>query len=125
MRRALISFAVLIIVSGCETMSKVDSGLYNATNSMAARDRVTGQRTVNLAGRAKQIEVADRNAGELLAKYDASGAKRDAALDPVAYARIQKIVTRVHAVAATVAGREQREGAAEPEEKRGPHGLRR
>lgn len=98
MRRTLILFAVLFSLSGCETMSKVDSGLYSAANSMAARDRVTGQRTVNLAGRAKQIEVADRNAGELLAKYDASGAKRDAALDPVAYARIQKIVTRVHAV---------------------------
>lgn len=43
------------LLTGCEAMRSVDQGLYNATEAISERDRITGQRTLSTASRGQQI----------------------------------------------------------------------
>lgn len=89
---------LLALLAGCQTMSAVDRGLYTTADSVAAHDRVTGERTLNLTPRAKQIAQSNARSMKELHDYDASGKKRDAALDPDVYARLVRITQRILAV---------------------------
>lgn len=89
---------LFLLVTACQTAANIDKGLYSASNSLAAQDRVTGDRTINFTPRAEQIKKSNASAAELLKKYDATGMKRDAALDPVLYGRIENVFARILAV---------------------------
>lgn len=95
MHRILPIVFIPLLLLGCETAANIDRGLYQVSDNVAAHDRVTGDRTINLTPRPEQIKKANAAAAGLLQKYDASGEKRDAELDPQLYARINAVFSRI------------------------------
>lgn len=89
---------MLLLLSGCETMSTVDKGLYSATSGVSQRDRITGQRTLSFEDRQAQIAQGNKYIEEVLAKEKVEGRKINEALDAEAYDRLNRIFKRVHAV---------------------------
>lgn len=85
-------------LTGCETLKSIDKGLYSATDSVTATDRVTGERVMNLAGRKRQIAESKARIQESLRKLDAEGVKYNERLDAKAYARLKRVFGRIHAV---------------------------
>lgn len=94
MKKFVPLFAVLFL-AGC---ADVDRGLYNLSDAVAPVDRVTGQRSLSLAGRAQQIENSNAMGDETIRQYKAAGKPVDAAVDAAQYARLQRVFQRVHAV---------------------------
>lgn len=90
------SFVVMLALalSGCETMRAADRGLYQAAEAVTERDHVTGQRSLSLQDRQKQIELGNEVSREVISKYE----KINEELDPEQFERVKRIFGRIHAV---------------------------
>jgi len=90
--------AAIALSSGCTLLQSVDRGLYSIVEGVTERDRITGQRSLSLQDRAAQIQEGNRAAEQFLAEAKASGKRLNADHNPAAYARIQRIFSRLHRV---------------------------
>ncbi len=78
-------------------MKAVDHGLYQATERLSERDRVTGKRTLSIVDRAGQIKLGNTAALEIV-KEQYGDKPLNEALDADAYSRANRIFERVLAV---------------------------
>jgi len=90
--------ALLIALSGCQTLQEIDKGLYNVADAVSEQDRVTGQRSLSFAGRSEQIAKGNAYVEQMLAKEKQAGRKTDAALDRTQYYRLVKVFDRIHTI---------------------------
>ena len=93
----LLSFLALL-VSGCQTLKKVDQSLYQVAESVSERDRVTGQRTLSMANRQTQIKQGNAYIEQLLAKEKKEKRPINAGVNKKQYLRLVKIFDRIHQV---------------------------
>lgn len=92
----LLSVLLLLALAGC---ADIDRTLYNVTEAVAPQDRVTGQRTLNLASRETQIAQSNQQGQQMVQQnYTAKGLPVNEKVDAVAYKRLQTIFARVHGV---------------------------
>ena len=84
--------------SGCQSLQKLDKGLYQVADSVSETDQVTGRRTLSFAGRGEQIAQGNSYVEKLLAEEAKAGRKVDAALDRASYERLVRVFDRVHGV---------------------------
>lgn len=99
MRRSVFrSLAVLMLLS-LAACADIDRTLYNVSEAVAPQDRVTGQRTLNLASRQTQIAQSNQQGQQMVQQnYTAKGLPVNEKVDAVAYKRLQTIFARVHRV---------------------------
>lgn len=90
--------ALLPLLHGCEVLKVADQSLYALTETVSQKDAVTGQRTLSLQNRSQQIQKGNEISEQIIAKEKASGKRFNEAYNPKAYARIQRIFSRLHAV---------------------------
>ena len=90
--------ALLVLMTGCETLQTIDKGLYTAAESVTERDRVTGRRTLSLEDRQQQIATGNKRIKQFLAAQKKAGKRINEDYDAKAYERIQRIFERVHQV---------------------------
>lgn len=94
-----ISFlALLPLLHGCEVLQIADQSLYALTETVSQKDTITGQRTLSLQNRNQQIQKGNEVAEQIIAEEKASGKRFNEAYSPKAYARIQRIFSRLHEV---------------------------
>lgn len=88
--------AMLLLLTGC---ADIDRGLYSMSETVAPVDKVTGRRELNWATRQNQIANSNAMGAQMIKeKYLEQGQKINADLDPAAYARLQNVFGRIHAV---------------------------
>lgn len=92
------AFLTAAMLTGCQTAAKVDHALYTVANSVSEQDRVTGKRTLNLVRRPKQISKANGEIEKQISQWRKSGINFNADVDPHSYARLSRILGRIHAV---------------------------
>lgn len=97
-RQFVATFLAAVILTGCQTAAEVDQALYTAANFVSERDRVTGKRTLNLVRRPEQIRKANAEIESLIQKLRIAGKPLNAEVDAEAYARVTRILGRIHAV---------------------------
>ncbi len=99
MRRMLcrmLSVALLLSLTAC---ADIDKTLYNVSEAVAPQDRVTGQRTLNLASRDSQIARSNQQGEQLIQQnYIAKGKPINEKVSAADYARLKTIFARVHRV---------------------------
>lgn len=93
----LLSF-LLIAVSGCQTLQKVDQGLYQVAESVSERDRVTGQRTLSMANRSAQIRQGNAYVEKLIEQEKQKGRPVDAQVNRSMYLRLVRVFDRIHSI---------------------------
>lgn len=86
---------MLVNLSGCASLQAVDSGIYQVVDAVSEQDRVTGQRSLSLAGRSEQIRQGNAVVEQLLQAEAQAGRKLNAQLDSVQYARLARLFDRV------------------------------
>lgn len=96
--KLLLIAAIVPLLYGCEALSAIDEGLYQAADAVTEEDRVTGKRVVNLDNRQQQIEQGNKYVEEFLKQASAEGLTYNEAFDPDAYQRIVRIFQRLHSV---------------------------
>lgn len=74
LRLALLSI-VGILLSGCETLKKVDRGLYQVAETVSEKDRVTGQRSLSMANRSAQIKQGNAYVDRIIAQEKSRSAQ--------------------------------------------------
>ncbi|UTW10727.1 M48 family metallopeptidase [Marinobacterium rhizophilum] len=84
----------LLLMSGCMSLQAVDAGIYNVVGAVSEEDRVTGERSLSLAGRSGQIRQGNAAVEQLLR----GEAKINAQLDAVQFARLTRLFDRVQRV---------------------------
>lgn len=89
---------VVLGLSGCQMMPELSAAMDSLSETVTERDQISGRRVVNLQDRRAQIEQGNQFIKQLLADADARNEPYNEAFDPVAYARIQRIFSRVHTV---------------------------
>jgi len=95
-----IGFVALILValSGCQALQKVDQGLYQVAESVSERDRVTGQRSLSMANRSAQIEQGNAYVEKIIAQEQKNKRPINAAISRTQYQRLVRIFDRIHKV---------------------------
>lgn len=92
----LLSVAVLLSLTAC---ADIDKALYDVSEAVAPQDRVTGQRTLNLASRESQIARSNEQGQQLIAQnYTSKGKPINEKVSAADYARLKTIFARVHKV---------------------------
>lgn len=81
-------------LAGCATLENIDRELYGAHQSVTNEDVVTGRRTIGFHTRAEQIEAGNAAMHRIVSQY----ASLNEQVDRLAYARLQRIFARVHAI---------------------------
>ena len=81
-------------LAGCATLEKIDRELYGVHQSVTEEDLVTGQRSIGFHSRTEQIESGNAAMQRIVGKYTALNEK----VSRRAYARLQRIFSRVHRV---------------------------
>jgi len=89
---------ILAPLAGCELMQSVDRGLYDATEMVTERDRVTGRRSISMADREQQIGEGNQAVQQFMDEAKSSGIRLNEAYSPQAYQRIQRIFKQLHKV---------------------------
>ncbi|WP_245601074.1 M48 family metallopeptidase [Marinobacterium jannaschii] len=84
--------------SGCQSLQKLDRGIYRVADSVSETDQVTGRRSLSFAARSEQIAQGNSYIEKLLAAETKAGRPVDAALDKKQYLRLIRVFDRVHAV---------------------------
>lgn len=84
----------LLLLSGCMSLQAVDAGLYNVVGAVSEQDRVTGERSLSLAGRSAQIRQGNAAVEQLLR----AESKINEQLDEVQYARLTRLFDRVQRI---------------------------
>jgi predicted Zn-dependent protease len=96
MLRFMSAVAVGVLLAGCaEQLAGLDQSLYGVANSVSTQDRVTGSRILASGDRAAQMAESNAAMDQEIAKLTASGAKINAQVDAVGYARLVAITQRV------------------------------
>ncbi|MGB0466880.1 MAG: M48 family metallopeptidase [Pontibacterium sp.] len=95
--RGIVAGILLLSLYGCQALQQVDKGLFQVAEAISEEDRVTGQRSLSLAGRTRQIAQGNRYVQQLLENEKKAGRKVDAALDKKQYHRLVTIFDRIHA----------------------------
>lgn len=91
--------AVSLLTLSLAACADIDKSLYDLSNTVAPQDRVTGQRSLSLSGRASQIENSNQQTRALLQKnYVQAGKPINEQVDAAQYARLQRIFSRIHTV---------------------------
>lgn len=96
--RMLAAFLLILGLAGCQTLQRVDQGLYQVAESVSERDRVTGQRSLSLADRQAQIQQGNAYVDKLLAQEKQKGRAVNSALDRQQYQRLVRVFDRIHQV---------------------------
>lgn len=92
----LLCAVALLSLTGC---ADIDKTLYSVTEAVAPQDRVTGQRTLNLASRQSQIARSNQQGAQLIKQnYTDKGLPVNEQVNAAAYARLRTIFSRVHTV---------------------------
>ena len=86
------------LLTGCEAMRSVDQGLYNATEAISERDRITGQRTLSTASRGQQIAQGNAVVEQFIAAENKAGRKVNGELSRKAYERLVRVFDRIHRI---------------------------
>lgn len=95
MRLRILSLPLFLLLTGCETLAKVDKGLYGVADTVAKPDVVTGERTANFASREAQIESGDGAVHEFIGQF---GGRINKNVDAKAYARLEAVFRKIHSV---------------------------
>ena len=98
MKASLILAITGLFLTGCQALQRVDQGLYSAAESVSQRDRVTGQRTLSLAGRNEQIARGNAAVEQMLAAERKAGRPINAKVDAQMYRRLVTVFDRIHKV---------------------------
>ncbi len=93
--RKLLPLLFMMFLSAC---ADIDRSLYSLSNTVAPVDRVTGQRSLNLASRQQQIESSNARADGMLKKFMEARNPINEQVDAVQFDRLQNVFVRVHAV---------------------------
>lgn len=96
--RLLLIITAITAVSGCQTLKKVDQGLYQVAESVSERDRVTGQRSLSMANRAAQIRQGNAYVERILANEKKHNRPVNAAVNRSQYLRLVRIFDRIHKI---------------------------
>jgi len=96
--RFLVVVAVIVGLSGCQTLKKFDQGLYQVAESVSEKDRVTGQRSLSTANRAAQIRQGNAYVEKLIANEKKHKRPVNAEVSRTQYRRLVRIFDRVHQV---------------------------
>ena len=86
------------LLSGCQTLQKVDRGLYQVAESVSERDRVTGQRSLSMANRPTQIKQGNAYVQKLIENEKKKKRPINAAVNKSQYLRLVRVFDRVHGV---------------------------
>ena len=86
-----------LLLAGCETLQQLDRGLYQVTDAMTEKDRLTGQRVAS-SSRSQQIQNGNRAVENIKAQLTAKGIAYNAAYDARAYQRLNRIFKRIHSI---------------------------
>lgn len=89
---------VIAALSGCQTLKKVDKGLYQVAESVSEKDRVTGQRTLSTANRPAQIQQGNAYVEKIIANERKHKRPVNGAVDKKQYQRLVRIFDRIHQV---------------------------
>ncbi len=97
LRLVLLSI-VGILLSGCETLKKVDRGLYQVAETVSEKDRVTGQRSLSMANRSAQIKQGNAYVDRIIAQEKKQKRPVNAAVNRAQYLRLVRVFDRIHRV---------------------------
>ncbi|MCP4597403.1 MAG: M48 family metalloprotease [Neptuniibacter sp.] len=89
---------MMTVLAGCQTLKKVDQGLYQVAESVSERDRVTGQRTLSMANRSAQIKQGNAYIDKLLQQEQQKKRPINAAVNRSQYLRLVKVFDRIHKI---------------------------
>lgn len=96
--RFMALIAVITTVSGCQTLKKVDQGLYQVAESVSETDRVTGQRSLSMANRSAQIQQGNAYVEKIIANEKKHKRPVNAGVNRAQYLRLVRIFDRIHKV---------------------------
>lgn len=96
--RLLVVVTAVVTIAGCQTLKKVDQGLYQVAESVSERDRVTGQRSLSLADRQAQIRQGNTYVERLLDQETKKKRAVNSELNKSQYRRLVTIFDRIHQV---------------------------
>ncbi len=88
----------ITLLSGCEAMKAIDSGLYQVVDATTQTDKVTGDRTISLANRSAQIKEGNEAAEKIIKEEKESGARINEQYNKESYDRIVRIFSKLHQV---------------------------
>lgn len=99
MRRILFRLLSVVLLLSLTACADIDKTLYNLSETVAPQDRVTGQRTLNLASRESQIARSNQQGQQLIQQnYIAKGKPVNEKVSAADYARLKTIFARIHTV---------------------------
>lgn len=87
-----------LVLSGCQTLQKVDRGLYQVAESVSERDRVTGQRSLSMADRRAQIQQGNAYVEKIIAQEKQKNRPINAGVSRAQYQRLVRIFDRIHRI---------------------------
>jgi len=88
----------VFFLNGCQTLTEIDKGLYEAADNVTEKDRITGLRTLSFQDRQAQIETGNKDMADYLNEIKKKNIKINEDLDPAMYARLQNVFSRVHSI---------------------------
>lgn len=97
-RSACTVVALVLFLSGCQALQRLDQGLYQATESFTETDLVTGQRSLSTAARAQQIQQGNAYIDKLLKDEKTAGRAVSSQIDAKQYQRLVRVFDRLHRV---------------------------
>jgi hypothetical protein len=95
---AIAVLAAGAMLSGCETLQEIDKGLYQVTEQAAPRDRVTGERTLNLNSREKEIKEGNAPIEKAILELKNKNIPFNEALDIKAFSKLTEILNKIISV---------------------------
>lgn len=96
--RFALSVMLIALISGCQTLKKVDRGLYQVAETVSERDRVTGQRSLSMAGRSTQIQQGNAYVERIIANEKKHKRPVNAQINRAQYLRLIRVFDRIHKV---------------------------
>ena len=96
--RIVTAVTLLALLSGCQTLKSVDKSLYQVAESVSERDRVTGQRTLSMAGRSAQIQQGNAYVDNLMKQEIAKNRPVNERVNRTQYLRLVRVFDRIHRV---------------------------
>ncbi|WP_415886551.1 M48 family metallopeptidase [Neptuniibacter sp. QD37_6] len=91
-------FTFALGLAGCQTLQKVDRGLYQVAESVSEKDRVTGQRSLSMANRSAQIQQGNAYVEKIIANEKKHKRPVNAAVNRSQYLRLVRIFDRIHQI---------------------------
>ena len=88
----------VFFLNGCQSLTEIDKGLYEASDAFTEKDRITGLRTLSFEDRQAQIQTGNEYITDYLNEIKEKNIKINEDVDPAMYERLQNIFARVHSI---------------------------